>query len=247
MKLLIGCDEVFDILTRGPFPSGSESDPAVEHHLRCCHDCRQLAEALRPAVALFHECLSAEEVRSLPEYHGEVTPLATPHARRLPRDITELRLPPESAYSLQQLAARDRHPPSERRSMLVQGFVAIMLSAAVILLAVSFGSTLRGMRQTPQPGGPGTGEMTSASPFSSQERARMLLALRLPAACWLGTDFKSAGKMPFEQQLALALDNYEVACCTRCHAAKGSELGSHVPAVQQVALLQKSCLVCHKG
>lgn len=232
MKLLIGCDEVFDILTRGPFPSGSESDPAVEHHLRCCHDCRQLAEALRPAVAMFHECLSDEEVRSLPEYHGDVQPLGNPHARRLPRDITELRLPAE-------VSARDRHPPADRRSLLAQGFVAIMLSAAVVLLAVSFGSTLRGMRQ-----GPPAGEF-AASPLSSQERARLLLSLKLPAACWLGSDLQLQGSAGFEQQLALALERYEVACCTRCHADQ--EGTARVAPLPQVATLQKSCLVCHKG
>lgn len=245
MKLLIDCDEVFDILTRGPFPSGSESDPAVEHHLRCCHDCRQLAEALRPAVAMFHECLSDDEVGSLPEYHGDAQPLANPLARRLPRDITEIRLPAEPAYALQQLA-RDRRPEVERRALLVQGFVAIMLSAAVILLAVSFGSSIRGLRH-PHLGTPGGWETSDTSALSSQERARLLLALKLPAACWLGTDLQSKGAGSFEHQLALALDEYEVACCTRCHRAQDPEGASHAPPVQQIALLQKSCLVCHKG
>jgi len=240
MKLLIHCDEVFDILTRGPFPSGSESDPAVEHHLRCCHDCRQLAEALRPAVALFHECLSDEEVRSLPEYHGDVQPLASAHARRLPREITEIRLPPE-------VVARDRRPHAERRSMLVQGFVAIMLSAAIILLAVSFGNSLRGLRHH-SPLGPGHWETTNASPLSSPEKSRILLALKLPAACWTKTDFTLKGAGGIEQQLALALDRYEVACCTECHAVKGSSAGAiRLPSEQQIATLQKSCLVCHKG
>ena len=66
------CDDVFERLTSGPFPSGpfpggatSEvtntatgqatrsawSDEATERHLACCHDCRRLAEALRPAVS----------------------------------------------------------------------------------------------------------------------------------------------------------------------------------------------------
>ena len=244
MKLLIHCDEVFDILTRGPFPSGSESDPAVEHHLRCCHDCRQLAEALRPAVALFHECLSDDEVRSLPEYHGDVVPLAQPHTRRLPRQIAEVRMPPE-------IASRDRHPPADRRSLLVQGFVAIMLSAAVILLAISFGSSLRGLHHSPSSGGPGNWETTNASPLSSQEKARLLLALKLPAACWLGTDLHTEGSHGFEQQLALALERHEIACCTRCHAEKPNSPNAAVhqtaSSQRQFATLQKSCLVCHKG
>lgn len=42
------CDDVFEILTSGPFPSGSASDESVERHLECCHECRKFAEALRP-------------------------------------------------------------------------------------------------------------------------------------------------------------------------------------------------------
>jgi hypothetical protein len=32
MKLLMNCDQVFDVLTRGPFPTGEPSDEPVEHH-----------------------------------------------------------------------------------------------------------------------------------------------------------------------------------------------------------------------
>ncbi len=70
MKRTIDCDRVFDVLTRGPFPSGDPDDGLVETHLRCCHECRQLAEALRPAVDLFHESISPDECRELPGYQG---------------------------------------------------------------------------------------------------------------------------------------------------------------------------------
>ena len=68
----MNCDDVFNVLTRGPFPSGEASDSAVEAHLAACHDCRQLAEALRPAVALFEEAMGVEEARVLPGYWGEL-------------------------------------------------------------------------------------------------------------------------------------------------------------------------------
>ena len=71
-RLLLNCDQVFEVLTRGPFPSGAPEDEAVERHLRACHECRQLAEALRPAVALFHEAVSADEALELPEYQGSL-------------------------------------------------------------------------------------------------------------------------------------------------------------------------------
>jgi hypothetical protein len=72
MKAVISCDDVFEVLTRGPFPSGGSEDAGVELHLRCCHACRQLAEALRPAVDLFHESLARDEEVALPAYLGRV-------------------------------------------------------------------------------------------------------------------------------------------------------------------------------
>lgn len=67
---VLDCDHVFDALTRGPFPSGQSDDSLVDDHLRTCHDCRRLAEALRPSVDMFHESLRGED--SLPGYYGEL-------------------------------------------------------------------------------------------------------------------------------------------------------------------------------
>jgi predicted anti-sigma-YlaC factor YlaD len=75
MKLLLDCDDVFDRLTRGPFPSGAEDDGAVEAHLRVCHECRELAEALRPAVDLLHNAYPGE---ALPSYQGEAAATLMP-------------------------------------------------------------------------------------------------------------------------------------------------------------------------
>src|SRR5436190_19435945 len=80
--MLLNCDQVFDVLTRGPFPTGEPQDDAVERHLRACHECRQLAEALRPAVALLHEAVDADEALELPEYQGAL-PWKRPERRRL--------------------------------------------------------------------------------------------------------------------------------------------------------------------
>lgn len=88
MKLLLNCDDVFERLTRGPFPGNggdgcSEEVAAVETHLHACHECRQLAEALRPAVALLHEAYAEAAEASLPVYHGQVvSPVA-----RLPNAV----------------------------------------------------------------------------------------------------------------------------------------------------------------
>lgn len=69
---MIHCDEVFDILTRGPFPTGAPSDGIVESHLSHCDACHQLAEALRPAIELMQEAIGPEESGNLPRYGGAV-------------------------------------------------------------------------------------------------------------------------------------------------------------------------------
>lgn len=68
MPAPIDCDQVFAILTRGPFPSGDSTDTSVECHLETCDSCRQIAEALRPASSLFHESVSLFELNDLPRY-----------------------------------------------------------------------------------------------------------------------------------------------------------------------------------
>jgi hypothetical protein len=75
MKAVLTCDDIFDVLTRAPFPAGNSEDEIVESHLAVCHDCRQLAEALRPAVGLFHEAIQEEADDALPAYRGELAPL----------------------------------------------------------------------------------------------------------------------------------------------------------------------------
>ena len=68
----MNCDQVFDILTRGPFPAGTGDDPAVERHLESCPSCRRLATALQPALVLLHEALSDDEAAGLPGYWGRL-------------------------------------------------------------------------------------------------------------------------------------------------------------------------------
>ena len=78
------CDDVFEILTRAPFnvsehpaqQDDNDSQTAVLQHLQGCEECRQLANALRPATDCLHESLSAEEREGLPEFRS-VLPLNT--------------------------------------------------------------------------------------------------------------------------------------------------------------------------
>jgi hypothetical protein len=68
------CDQVFMVLTRGPFPTGEIWDEEVEAHLETCGDCWRLAEALRPALEVFQEAVPPAESRDLPGYWGDARP-----------------------------------------------------------------------------------------------------------------------------------------------------------------------------
>jgi hypothetical protein len=68
------CDQVFMILTRGPFPTGEPWDEQVEGHLETCTECWRLAEALRPALEVFQEAVPPAESRELPGYWGDARP-----------------------------------------------------------------------------------------------------------------------------------------------------------------------------
>lgn len=67
----MNCDDVFAVLTRGPFPTGSPDDVAVEAHLLVCTQCQQLAEALRPSDEMLRHSIGSDESQSLPGYWGD--------------------------------------------------------------------------------------------------------------------------------------------------------------------------------
>jgi hypothetical protein len=96
----MNCDHVFDILTRGPFPSGAASDVAVQRHLSACPACRRLAEALKPALDLIHESVPPEESWGLPGYWEE-----------MPQGAQTV-----SVRSRKRLAVRKARPAAERRT-----------------------------------------------------------------------------------------------------------------------------------
>ena len=236
-KLLMNCDQVFEVLTRGPFPTGDESDDAVEHHLRACHECRELAEALQPAVNLLHESIAPDQAAGLPEYSGLLvaierdlaTEVATAQAQR-PR-----------------LAVRRLAPcPSPQRRPALLAFA--QFTAALVLFA-ALGSLVWGVistaRQTGRPGSLFTGMIEPSGPKTLarlDERGLMtLVSLNLPASCFprnalivSGDGQPHAGPPPTINQDALQ-------CCTECHNADHPQralLGT-------VAAMQRSCVACH--
>ena len=230
-KLLMNCDQVFDVLTRGPFPTGEESDEGVERHLRACHECRQLAEALQPAVELLHESIARDEAAGLPEYQGALMAIersvATAEALR-PRPL-----------SIQQLT---RTRAGERRQAAWTNFaqfaVVAMLFAAVGSLAWNVITTAKHR--------PGQNEFLAAMlPTEATTAARLdeqglitLAALKLPERCFphrallSSTDTKSQ---------AAAVNQDALRCCTECHNSATNVR----PAPRLIAAMKQSCTACH--
>ncbi|MFO0816665.1 MAG: hypothetical protein U1A77_01910 [Pirellulales bacterium] len=89
-------------------------DAAVDAHLAVCHECRMLAEGLRPAVALLRES------RDLPEYRG-----------RLPAidygQVARVSLPPESPR-----VASDGRGNDVRAERIAWPMVAIALVGVIV-------------------------------------------------------------------------------------------------------------------
>lgn len=220
-RLLMNCDQVFDVLTRGPFPTGAASDESVERHLRACHECRELAEALQPAVELLHESISPDEASGLPEYSGALAAMEGSVATAQVWQPTPL--------GVRKLARREVASRRPSRWLGLAQFTA----AAVLLLAV--GSLVFGvLTTTRRPGGP----YQTKSPARLDEQGLVTLAsLQLPAGCF-PRDLLLHADAPGS---ASAINQATLVCCTECHNAQNPQR----PMVGSVAVMHHSCLACH--
>ncbi len=126
MKAVCTCDEVFEILTREPFPSGGANDEFVESHLAVCHECRQLAEAFRPAVDLFHESLAAGSDDELPMYRGRLKPI-----------IDSLPEMPTVAPRKDVVSRSEQQVSWLRRSVAIATCLALVASVIFVMLAAT--------------------------------------------------------------------------------------------------------------
>jgi hypothetical protein len=135
------CDQVFMILTRGPFPAGEPTDEQVESHLETCGDCWRLAEALRPALEVFQEAVPAIEGRELPGYWGDARP--TPAATMRLTSTAARRAPAKSASmsAAHRLASQSTIPATIWRTELLP---AIAMASAMTAVVVGLVIWLRG-------------------------------------------------------------------------------------------------------
>lgn len=234
----MNCDQVFDILTRGPFPTGHDSDYEVERHLAECPDCHRLAEALRPALELFEESIPLEEGRDLPGYWGELRPAPsfdrfdrqTQVAARRSESIAERPPAPAPAPSLWYFFAQ----PAAR--------VAAAVAAGVVLALLLRAA---GVSETPVPYETAMAAAPSASneagdpPAALSSGRQFLSAIRLTPACWGGAI--GGPKLLEVTQLPAAMRHNQLQCCTTCHR-QGRAAATPKEAIATVA---RACVGCH--
>src|SRR4051812_18327410 len=245
-RTLLNCDQVFEVLTRGPFPTGEPEDEAVERHLRACHECRQLAEALRPAVALLHESISTDDAMELPEYQG-----ALPWRR--PQRRSRLSIARLSREELADAKCNTRQRDVSLRSTNWSAAIMALRVVAASLLAFAIGALLFAVSWTPERDNRGQRDgLFAAADFRRDHDLGIptgngllqLAKLDLPFACLpllhRPISIEHAG------QIAAALEGGSLAnirCCTECHRA-----GVKQPASPRlIAVTEQNCQACHRA
>lgn len=226
----MNCDQVFDILTRGPFPTGAACDEHVEAHLDECAECHRLAEALRPALELFQEAVDPEESRDLPGYFcaggAERQSPVLSYAAEYETRPTRRRLPDQ----LQQVRARVPVTAWRTAAMIAIGVtVGLLLSSGA---AERFGLPTGTTGGVPLP------------PVSQQaiiSQADWMQLASLPAACYgHKPDHAPRYRLQDNQLLARAkLENLN--CCSGCHNAASDSVPSSA-----TFLVAQSCRHCHE-
>ena len=129
------CDQVFMILTRGPFPTGEAWDEQVEAHLEICADCWRLAEALRPALEVFQEAVPPAESRELPGYWGDARPAAAVFGQ-LTQAVTRTAVAPGVKQAQQPYLNYPREPLASEFSTDVLRAVAFAATIIAVVLAI---------------------------------------------------------------------------------------------------------------
>lgn len=243
MQVLIDCNKVFERLTRGPFPNGSQADTDVQKHLAACHECRCLAESLRPAVTLLHESMTAEQRADLPEYRS-----ADEEEQRV-RILDRIADQPPPAWE------HTSYGSQSNRWRDLCWVLAPALLLAVMALA---------MHSDRSPIGDRTRQIALGS-FSSVD---LLTSFSLPAACL--PEFSASQSNPVGMNnafqccskchAAMNPDAPHVRCmgqlttaCLACHSSARAAnccLKCHETSPQamaQPALASASCTACHQG
>jgi hypothetical protein len=223
----MNCDQVFDVLTRGPFPTGAASDTAVQRHLAACGECRQLAEALRPALDLIHESVPPEESWGLPGYWDDSTaPLETSDLKAgIPSGADQTLAAGRTRVQPRRLSVRPARVVKERskrkkssKPRIVRHYLlatAAGVAAAVIVFAMQ----------------PAT---RSGSTIAA---AALPIAWPPQQPCKFKLDPNASAFPPSAKDLAHQLTN-----CTACHTAGQRHWLMQSPTLA----VSQTCLECHQ-
>lgn len=252
----MNCEQVFDVLTRGPFPTGGSIDDAVEAHLSRCTACRRLAFALQPALELFEEAVAPEESRDLPAYWGE---LFVPKPTRTARKPRVARAAPRAEQRPQA-----RRPAVPSWPWLNLGRFALAIAVGVSLgvaLSAAVGETTTRQAPTPPPPADAPPRLAwAAKPIVTDLAGLESLGLKpacrpvlfhrgLPPGNGLvldgigGLDIpQDGGRLPEWAQLSGgSAASLAQQCCTQCHVAGRQQQHSD----EAVSRILASCRHCH--
>lgn len=224
----MNCDQVFDVLTRGPFPTGAASDSAVERHLTCCVECRRLATALRPAVELFEEAVRPEDSRGLPSYWGEV---AEPQSAAY--DATFATLEEEISYArrMPRTLASARNPRMLFPARSLDDCDRLLRFLGAVAVGVMLAFTLRGIGEGPT----GNGRYFGGGDAS-------LASWQVCSAAMIAGPEQRLHPQNVAVTLA-KLDAEKQRCCLDCHHAGGKSTDR--PRMNESAAT--SCVACHES
>ena len=256
------CDEVFERLTSGPFPGAAGaarggaaddspglphspgaawSDEATERHLAYCHECRRLAEALRPAVVALRDARDAE---LLPAYDGALP--GDEHSRFL-----SLR-PWLQAADGEAISPSATAPPSQVRLAAMSGLrswsiVAAFTSALALACVACAAGGLFGSRASDRGG---LAVPTSRVHWVASESCRAVREWEAAgggARSGMARVGTASGGMARTGDSTAAsgvigrtLVGERAECCTQCHAADVEARLRVEP-----ARLLAACLACH--
>jgi len=231
----MNCDQVFDVLTRGPFPSGASVDADVESHLEACHDCRQLADALRPAVDLFRETVPHDEYDDLPGYRGSL------------RESETRSLPWAVAMMLDQPSVEASPVCEPRRTATSEMSTWRFTAACLLILAIA--GLLWMVNSTNHDGWVFKG---SGAPWSRQVRFQPdaegllhLAKLELSDKCMTAFDREQLeATTSADDSNDDGFQTQRFVCCTHCHHAASSSSQPSPPHAISVAMA--ACIDCHE-
>lgn len=253
----MNCEQVFDVLTRGPFPTGGSIDDAVEAHLSRCTACRRLAFALQPALELFEEAVGPEESRDLPAYWGELFVPKPTRTARMPRVVR--------AVPRAERRPRVRRPAATSWPWLNLGRFALAIAVGVSLgVALSAAAVWESSSTAPSSSTTANDDLPrlawAAKPLIADPAGLETLGLKpacrpvlfqrgLSPANGLvldgigGLDFpQDGGRLPEWAQVNAAAQVSAIQqCCTHCHVAGQRQEHSD----EVVGRILASCRHCH--